>query len=370
MKNNKLTTKKHEIYDYLLERIKQGRYNYGEFIPSEKVLAQKFGVSRPTVNRSIARLKEEGFVDRKAGYGTFVTYKEKERGNLNFGLLVPGLKDAEIFGPICHTIANITEEYDFNLFWRENNFLSDSFKQYPEKVCQSYIEQHVDGVFFAPVSLTPNMEPINLNIVKGFSQAGIIVVLLDRDIMHWPQRGEYDLVGIDNFHAGYTVCQHLIDQGCRKISYVIDPFAADTGHIRIAGCQEALRRANISQELFQECHISRNTPDIALKIMKLGVPDAVICSNDIMAARVMQSCFDIGKNIPDDLLIAGFDDVQYARNLPVALTSFHQPGQEIAVAAVQTMLSRIASPALLPRRIYIQGELSKRKSTKRGHKLL
>ena len=68
----------------------------------------------------------------------------------------------------------------------------------------------VSGVFFAPLELTPEKDAINRRITNVFDRAAIPLVLLDRDLVPYPARSHYDLVGVDNRRAGYVLAAHLL----------------------------------------------------------------------------------------------------------------------------------------------------------------
>jgi DNA-binding LacI/PurR family transcriptional regulator len=90
--------------------------------------------------------------------------------------------------------------------------------------------------------------------------------------------------------------------------------------------------------------------------------DALLCANDRTAAQAMRTLLGLGLRIPDDVRIAGIDDVRYAELLPVPLTTWHQPCLDIGAAAVATMLDRISNPHLPGRSILLNGSLVVRRS--------
>ena len=79
--------------------------------------------------------------------------------------------------------------------------------------------EEVSGVFFAPLELTQEKDAINRRVAEVFDRAGIPVVLLDRDLVPHPDRSRYDLVGIDNRRAGYTITSHLLRHGCQRVAF-------------------------------------------------------------------------------------------------------------------------------------------------------
>ena len=72
------------------------------------------------------------------------------------------------------------------------------------------------------------------------TDAKIPVVLLDRDIVDYPQRSKFDVVGIDNRRAGCVATQHLIDAGCRRIGFIGRPHLAPSCVARYNGYRDTV----------------------------------------------------------------------------------------------------------------------------------
>jgi GntR family transcriptional regulator of arabinose operon len=96
--------------------------------------------------------------------------------------------------------------------------------------------------------------------------------------------------------------------------------------------------------------------------LKTNRIDAFLCANDNTAAQLMRTLLGLGLRVPEDVRIAGIDDVRYAELLPVPLTTLHQPCMDIGAVAVSTMLDRIANPQLPARSILLNGHLVVRQS--------
>ncbi|MCE9632074.1 MAG: substrate-binding domain-containing protein [Planctomycetia bacterium] len=90
-----------------------------------------------------------------------------------------------------------------------------------------------------------------------------------------------------------------------------------------------------------------------------------VCANDLTAARLMHTFEEISVSVPDDVRVAGFDDVAYAHLLRVPLTSVRQPAQAIGSAAVRAMFERLADPAIPGRDILLPTTVVLRRSTSR-----
>ena len=216
-----------------------------------------------------------------------------------------------------------------------------------------------------PLELIPGHEAINHEILTTLTKNRIPTVLIDRDIVIFPERSNYDLVGIDNLSAGYRVADHLIRLGARHITFLARPDSAPTVLQRIAGVHDALLHAGIHWNPGQ---IVTGDPDDAAFVRRIigksdkQRPDAFICANDATAARLLATLTGLGVRVPQNIRLAGFDDIQYASLLSPPLTTIHQPCQELGSVAVQTLLQRLREPATPPREILLDAPLVVRRS--------
>lgn len=359
---------KHRKVSARLEiEIATGKYRPGSRLPSEIQLVQQFEVSRPTVARALRDLEAKGLIERRAGSGTYVKTTEGPRSDSArvLGLLVPGLPNTEIFHIICGEIAGLARVHEYGLMWGGSTSPfqnADASLAHAEEVCRQFIERKVSGVFFAPAELHPGQEAANSRIGESLREAGIAVVLIDRDLSTFPRRSDFDLVGIDNVAAGYMIADHLIKLGCKKILFACRPLSAPTVNARIAGVREALAQSRL------ECDanlIRQGDPKdlkFARSLVSGKLADAVICANDDTAAMLIRTLESHRIRTPRDIRIVGFDDVKYAMLVSVPLTTIHQPCRDIAHVAFQTMLRRLTEPTLPPQSISLTPSLVVRES--------
>jgi len=92
--------KHRQVYEALLQQIVSGRVKAGGRLPSEADLVHRFGASRITVARALRDLQVAGFVERRAGSGTFVRQARRVDQALSLGMVVPDFGDVEVFTPI------------------------------------------------------------------------------------------------------------------------------------------------------------------------------------------------------------------------------------------------------------------------------
>ena len=354
-----------EIFKQLKHEIVRGQYALDTLLPSEKELAKQFSVSCPTVAKAMNLLKEEGWIRRQAGSGTYVD-RVPEKTRWNVGLLIPRLGETEIFEPICRKIAEFSAQEDIQLHWTSGPSHVQNKRELAIQLCRTCIDQGLHGVFFTPVEHVEAGESLNMRILADLTSAGIQTVLLDRDIVAWPGQTSCDLVGIDNIEAGFVVARHLIEQGCRTIGFSTRPQPAMTVQLRIMGCREAMLQAGLDPAELIVHELDMTEPRQAAKTVLRDNPDGLVCANDATAAILLRALVDDGVSVPENLLVAGFDDVRYASLLTVPLTTYRQPCADIGLTAVQTMKDRLLHPERAAHRIFLKGELIVRSSSRRS----
>ena len=356
------TTKHQRVYRALEREILAGEWQPGDRLPSEADLVERFGVSRITVGRAVRDLQRTGLVERRAGSGTYVRAARGKEGGHSFGLLIPDLGETEIFEPICQGMMSSPLAREHALLWGSPTGSGETKEERAWHLCRQYVERRVSGVFFAPLERSAEKDEVNRRIADALDQAGIPVVLLDRTVEPYPERGRHDLAGIDNAHAGHVITAHLVEAGSARPGFVALPNSAATVDAREAGYRDALYRWGIAVE---RALIQRFDPADAGAVaswLEAQRPDGIVCANDWTAARLMHTLLGLGLRVPDDVRIVGIDDVEYAKLLPVPLTTFRQPTRQIGTAALAAMLERVAHPDLPTRDILLQGELVVRAS--------
>jgi DNA-binding LacI/PurR family transcriptional regulator len=355
------SSKHRTISRQLATEIIAGKYRQTGRLPSEAQFVKRFGVSRPTIGRALKDLQEQGLIDRRRGSGTYIR-AEKDRLHdahsaiPQLGMIVPSLRHTEIFESICGELASLARVNDYGFWWgastspiAESKMTVDE----AEALCSRFIERGVAGVFFVPFEHQADREAANRRITEHLRQAGIPVVLLDRDIGAFPNRSAYDLVGIDNFAGGYLLAEHLIKLGARRLAYVMRPLTASTVDARIAGAQSAMRAYGLESP-----HPFVHSGDPTdLKFVRSFVHgrriDAVLCTSDHIAAQLLQSLTRLGIRVPQDLRLVGFDDVRFASLLTIPLTTMEQPCRDIAITAFNALLERLKNPTMPPRTLML-----------------
>lgn len=354
-----------QIVASLRKAIEEGRYRNGVRLPSEAELVRRFGVSRMTAVKAMQHLQQAGLLVRRVGSGTYASESVAMHAlgpKPVFGLIIPDLGQTEIFEPICKGMSASPSRAGHSLSWGHSAAPSANREDDAEHLCQQYIDQRVSGVFFAPIEFGARREQANRRVLKALKAARIPVVLLDRCVLDRQRRSEYDLVGLDNRRAGYMMTDHLIRQGARRVGFLAVEGSAETVEDRIVGYREALYAHGLPLDAGLVLRVDpAEAAAVQSAIAAQGI-DALLCANDLTAARLMRTLLGLGVRIPADMRIAGIDDVRYAGLLPVPLTTFHQPCLDIGAAAIATMVDRIGNPHLPARSVLLQGHVVVRQS--------
>jgi DNA-binding LacI/PurR family transcriptional regulator len=333
------------------------------------MLCEQFHASRITIAKALQTLQMDGLIVRRAGSGTYI-HLPAPNASHQFGLLIPELGSTEIFEPICQGIMRSPQARTHSLVWGHAIADESGHQETAAELCRQFIAQKVSGVFFAPLEYADGKDLKNQTIVAELRQANIPIVLLDRCYKTYPLRSNLDRVGIDNHRASFMLTEHLWKQGARRIMFVAKKRSATTIIERISGYYFALRECG-SKYCGNVFFGDAEDVEFVQNILRREKPDAVVCGNDLTAARLMRSLIGLGVRIPEQMRLVGFDDVSYAKFLPVPLTTIHQNCQQIGEAAIELMLDRMEKPARPGIDLLVPFELVVREScgTQKGESL-
>jgi len=356
-----------QIFNLLRQEILAGKFGERERFPSEESLVRRFNVSRPTIERALRELKQSGLLESRVGSGFYLSLMARNATGA-IGLIVPDFQKIDFFTTLCTDISHHCHERGYTVLLGDVSTPDPSMRgPWTVDLARAYVDKHVAGVIMEPVDLVEGSSDSTYEALNILQKAKIPVVLIDRDIEPPPLRSSYDLIGIDNVQAGYRVAKHLLDRGARRVRFLTEPKPASTIRQRIQGVAQAVIDAGGE---WRRSHVVEINPDNdrALRALFTGKnrPDAIICRNDPLAARVIQmlNVFKIG--VPDEVMIAGFDDAAFAQYLSPTLTSIRQPIPLIAEAATEALLNRIRHPNAAPRSIQLDVDLIVRTSTRRA----
>lgn len=174
-------------------------------------------------------------------------------------------------------------------------------------------------------------------------------------------------VDIDNIQAADTITSHLVETGRRRIGHITGTRGTVAAEDRIAGYRKAMERAGLSTEgLIVDGDL--NEPSgaaAAVELLDRDV-DAIFSANDRSAVGALETIRSRGLRIPQDVALAGFDDLEFAPQLDPPLTTIRQRIDEQGMEAAYSLFRLLDDPASGPRRVLLPTELVIRASTAGG----
>jgi len=330
---------------------------------SIKDVARIAGVSTATVSRAIATPDKVSIKSRQrvnkaieqTGYVTNTLARNFRRRRTNMVLvLIPDICNP-FFAEVIKGIEHTAHKHDYHVLLGDTQYDPNSEKAYAQLIAQ----RQADGI----ITLG---ERIPFDHKKGLSEVD----------PQWPPLAmacEYHesiplpTVCIDNFQASFEAISHLTQLGHRHIAYINGPSHSPICEDRLKGYQQAMQAIHIKpqSEWIEEGNFSMASGEQAMKrLLKLDTPPtAVFAANDEMAIGAMSAIKAQGLNIPKDISVIGFDDIDYAQYSDPPLTTIRQPTHLLGENVMQQMLSLLENNSVDEQHIVLEHKLIVRAST-------
>ena len=269
------------------------------------------------------------------------------------GLIVPTIDNA-IFSELIEAFSERLRERERTMLIASHGY------DLPLEVAivRSLLERRIDGVVL--IGFDHDSIPLEM-----LAQRGVPAI----SAWNYRQNSALACVGADNFAAGATVTEHLLDLGHRDIAFLFpETVSNDRARDRLGGAQNALKRREIeisTQRLAVAPYDIGDAKAVAKALLSENPPSAVVCGNDIIAQGVVYACQALGVRIPNDLSIIGIGDFRGSAHMEPGLTTLRLPARQIGQVAADTILEMSLS-GLPPseKRQKIDSTLIERGSTK------
>lgn len=179
---------------------------------------------------------------------------------------------------------------------------------------------------------------------------------------------ECSSVTIDDYAAAMNVVHYLIGQGCKRIAYIGGPKTYKYSQHRLKGYLAALSKAAITPD----SNIIVHLPDIrynlavtaASQLLSQGnPPDAFFTCSDVYATAVIRAAHLAHFKIPEDIMVTGFDNIEFSSITVPSITSVRQPRQELGFMACELLLEKLNFPSSPCKKMILDTELIIREST-------
>ncbi len=205
---------------------------------------------------------------------------------------------------------------------------------------------------------------VDETLLHTLGKISLPVVLVDA----YARAGGYDAVLTDNRRGAYELTQFLVARGHRRIAFVGgSPEAYPSLRERREGYAQALRDLAGGEPCFADCAANKEAATEATRALLTVNPDvtAVLGCNDEVAIAVMLAAQTaLGRQLPGDLSVVGFDDIDLSEHVAPALTTMHVDKLGLGRLAVQILRSRVEFPEADTVRVVVQPRLVERQSVR------
>ena len=328
-----------------------------------KDVARQAGVSISTVSRVLNKssyVKKSTFerveaVIRELGYSPNHIARSLSKGTTGIiGAILPDISNP-FFPALARGIADAAVSRGYTLILCN----TDGYAAQEESSVRVLLEKQVDGIVFVAGSSAA------VELVLTASKACPVAVI-DRQV----KGVSCDMVTVDNYRGSFEMTRHLLDTGHKRIAYITGPMHLSTSQERLRGFRDCLAEAGVDRVplLFNGDFKYDTGYSFAREIIRMGLDvPGVYCAHDLMALGAMRCFLDSGLKVPEQVAVAGFDDISMSSLTRPALTTIAQPAYQMGVTAAEFLLERLSNgKELAPRSRILEPVLVIRDSTGGG----
>jgi LacI family transcriptional regulator len=314
------------------------------------VLRDKPGVGKDTRQRVLGVAKELGYFPKNGVQHRFSL--------TNVGLILkaePGRtpQTNQFYSHVLAGIEMACRQWQFNLLYATLPVDRDS---YPLELPRVLLEEDTaDGLLLIGAFL-------DNTIAQVVERRSTPIVLVDA----YAASDLYDAVVSDNFKGARRAVNYLVQRGHRHVGFIgSHPHAYPSIRERQRGYVQALEENEIGDSYFADCHIvdREEILDATADLLRQNPQiTALFATNDEVAIAAMEAAQTLGRRIPDDISIIGFDDIDPSKSTQPPLTTMHVDKIGMGMLAVQLLLNRVEYPGSNPVTAVIHPHLVERRS--------
>ena len=321
-----------------------------------KDIAKECNVSATTVSRALNNSKEISHKTRELilktceerGYIPNSSARSLILNKTNMiGLLIPDIAN-QYYAYVSKGVSSYLEKIGYGLVLCN----SDRTKENENRYIDFLSQRRVDGIILIPVK--PKAEDYK-KIIQTVPLVMADNYVNDLDISY---------VGNDNYAGARKIISHMIKQGYRKIGVISGDQSSSASNERLKAYKDILLENNIEINNEILLHSSATFEDgfkLAEILIKRKV-DSIFNINDTVAMGAMKYCHMNNIQVPKDIGIAGYDDIEQAAMLPVPLTTIHQRKFELGRTVAKILIDEINNYQSPKQKVILQPQLIIRKS--------
>jgi len=329
------------LYYQLMEDIKAqiaaGTIKPGDKLPSESQMMEQYGVSRLTVREALSNLVNEGLLVKKHGKGTYCRDEGRREVHLNIDVLL-NTKN-EYFIP--YYVRGISEVLTQN----NANFIIHDTNNDPEvigRIIRKVVDRGTDGLIIQP--------DLKSTILSDYVKESF-ALLDEKNVSYIMVGSNYpglncSCVTLDEIEGSRTAVRSLILGGHKAICGIYRGAYRDS-MIRAEGYEIEMRSSKLVPHIYLIEEDDSDLEDAVDRILA-DVPDVtgIVCHNDEVALATVRHLWALGKRVPEDISVIGFDNSLLATRSDIAMTTIIHPKDRMGRLAATKLLEIIKSGEL------------------------
>lgn len=302
-------------------------------------VAEKAGVSVTTVSRV---LNNRGYISEKTRNKVYEVMKElnyqpnemaralfRRKSNM-IGLIIPAVSHP-FFSELTYYLEHYADQQGYKLLLCNSN--RDVAKE--RKYIDMLKKNQVDAIIMGSSVLD----------IEHYQNLKLPIVSFDRTVSE-----DIPIVTSDNLQGGRLAAQLLISKGCKHPAYVYRGIGgphhgALLANARAQGFNEEFAKAGL-EPIHLQLGVSDNDQLHSLSevihfLVEHPKLDSLFASSDVIAAEVIQACYELNRDIPRDIKLIGYDDVKVATLLTPQLTTIRQPIREMGEHTIELIIKQL-----------------------------
>lgn len=313
-----------------------------------KALRDSYDISQETKDKVLALARELNYQPNP--HASFL----RKQNSKTIAVIIPEIAN-NYFALAINGIESVAQEKGYHVI------IYLSHEDFHREVAFTRLlhSGRVDGVLISVSSTTTDYTHLH-----ELQDKGLPIVFFDRVCE------DFNTVKVttDDYQSGYLATSHLIEQGCKRIGHLAISQGLSIGNKRAKGYLQALQDNGITPtaSLLIECtNDDEQDTKLIKELLEQQKPDAIFAAIERYAIASYELCESLGLNIPNDVKIISFSNLQTASLLNPSLSTITQPAFEIGREAAAMLLKKLEKKnfQLPDESIVIQSKLIARKST-------
>lgn len=254
------------------------------------------------------------------------------------------------FTRLARGVEDVAQEQDYTLFIGNTDESLAKEKHYVDTL----ISRQTDGLLLSPSGENGHL--------RELQQHNIPLVLIDRKV----ENVRADVVRGDSFSGGLQLTEHLLEQGYREVAFLGGKPGVSSLEDRLAGYRSAMEEANLKSKDVLGNYTRESGEQIVEELIgDSALPEAIVAANNLVALGAFRALRRHGYEVPRDVALVCFEDIEVAAMIDPFLTVVDQPSYEMGRTAMRMLLNRLEGGAGPPQEKVFPLELVVRRSSQK-----